>query len=239
MNILFLSDLHLSSDHPETTTIFINLLRNQAKTADAVYILGDLFETWIGDDESSEFNQQIIAALKALTSTNIPVYLMHGNRDFLIGKKFLQTTGCQLIKDPTLINLYGTPTLLMHGDTLCTDDIAYQNYRNKAQNPLFKKIFLALPLFIRKKIAESLRQKSKQETQLKTSDIMDVNLAAVKNFIKKYEVKLLIHGHTHRPCIQYLFLENDLACRVVLSDWHEHGSVLICSSSGERRLCTI
>lgn len=239
MNTLFLSDLHLSSDHPETTATFINFLHNQAKTANAVYILGDLFESWIGDDESSEFNRQIIQALKTLTATNIPVYLMHGNRDFLIGKKFLQITGCQLIKDPTLINLYGTPTLLMHGDTLCSDDIAYQNYRNKVQNPLFKKLFLALPLFIRKKIAKSLRQKSKQETQLKTLDIMDVNPTAIKNIIKRHGVKLLIHGHTHRPCIQYLSLENGLVCRIVLSDWHQHGNVLICSPSGERHLCTI
>lgn len=239
MNTLFLSDLHLNPDHPNVANIFFALLKREAKQADAIYILGDLFETWIGDDDDSEFNQNITQALKTVTQHGIPIYIMHGNRDLLIGKRFLEASGCRLLKDPTCIDLYGVPTLLMHGDTLCTDDVAYLKFRKKIHHPFVRKIFLMLPLSLRKKIADELRQQSQKHTQQKTFNIMDANVVEIRRVMQQHHVELLIHGHTHRPSIEYFSLENKLVSRIVLSDWHDNGNILICSANGERRLITI
>lgn len=233
MNTLFISDLHLEPAHPGITQLFLNLLENQASQADALYILGDLFAAWIGDDDINEFNQTIIQALHKLTHKGVPVYFMHGNRDFLIGKKFIEQTGCQFLSDPTIIDLYGVPTLLMHGDTLCTEDKAYLRYRYFAHNAFLQKIFLKLPLAWRKKVARQLSNKSRNNMP----SIMDAVPAEIERVIKQYQVTLLIHGHTHKPAIHSLEWDGQKARRIVLSDWHDdRGSVLVCTADGEHRL---
>lgn len=239
MNTLFISDLHLEANHPEITHLFLEFLQKQAANADALYILGDFFELWIGDDEQTEFHQTIILALRALAQKGIPVYFMHGNRDFLIGKKFIQASGCQLLSDPTIINLYGTPTLLMHGDSLCTHDLTHQRFRAFANHPLAQHLFLMLPLKLRKRIGAKIRQKSRLHGQaLKTTNpsIMDVTPSEINHIMQKHNVELLIHGHTHRPCIELFKLGKKSARRIVLSDWHQHGNALICDQEGNHRL---
>lgn len=236
MHTLFISDLHLEPAHPGITEIFLNFLQSeQALQADALYILGDFFAAWIGDDNLSEFNKKIIVALQNFTAKGIPTYFMHGNRDFLIGKRFLQQTGCQLLIDPTLIDLYGEPALLMHGDTLCTDDIKYLKFRRVARNNCYQKLFLSLPLKIREKIAGGLRKKSRQQHMI----MVDTNQSEIERVLKQYNVKLLIHGHTHKPAIHCFDLNNKNTCRIVLSDWNDKaGSVLVCTANGEKRLET-
>lgn len=234
MATLFISDLHLDPTHPETTQLFLKFLQFQASHADALYILGDFFEVWVGDDDASAFNQTIISALKALTTAGVPVYIMHGNRDFLLGEQFLHQTGCQLLADPSVIDLYGTPTLVMHGDTLCTEDQAYLRFREKAHNPAYQRWFLSLPLFIRKFIARLLRTLSARRLgKLNTTDIriLDANPDEVKQLIQYYQINMIIHGHTHIPSIQLN--------RIVLGDWHAYGSILVCKPNGQKRLITI
>lgn len=235
MSTFFISDLHLDPLRPEITHIFLNFLATQAVNADALYILGDFFETWIGDDNQSTLIHSVKSALRSL-SQQVPVYIMRGNRDFLLGTQFMHQTGCQLLPDPTIINLYGTPTLLMHGDTLCIDDVPYLEFRTKAHNVRNQRIFLTLPLLIRKTIARILRMLSKQRSNRTNQIFIDANLEEIKRLMKLYQVKLLIHGHTHRPSIQYFDPAKDTTCRIVMSDWEESGNVLICDSNGERRL---
>lgn len=222
--ILFISDLHLDPSRPQIIELFLRFLREQASQAQALYILGDFFEMWIGDDDDSELTKQIQAALKSLTQQSVPVFLMHGNRDFLLDKRFCKATGCKLLADPTKVELFGKPTLLMHGDLLCTDDVKYQHFRRRVRHPLFKSFYLHLPLRIRRWLAHKARAGSKKHTSTTAENIMDVNLDAVKTIMLKHNVKQLIHGHTHRPAIHN---ENGLT-RIVLGDWHSEGSVLVC-----------
>lgn len=236
---LFISDLHLEESHPEITEIFLNLLKNCDSTVDQLYILGDLFETWIGDDDDSVFHRRIIQALHAATEKGLLIYLMVGNRDFLIGKKFLQKTGCKLLPDEKKIDLYGTPVLLMHGDTLCTRDVVYLNWRKKTRNPFMRTLFLLLPLSLRRKIAAKARAKSAAHTQSTQQEIMDVTHAEVERVMQKYNVNVLIHGHTHRPAIHEFSLQNKPATRIVLDAWHNHGSVLTWEENGNKKLLTI
>jgi len=231
MSILFISDLHLDPEEPATVQIFLNFLQTQVRQAEALYILGDFFEVWIGDDDHTSFNQKIAAALKTLVTQGTAVYFMPGNRDFLLGKDYLQPLGCQLLTDPTLIDIYGVPTLLMHGDTLCTDDIRYLRFRRIVRNRWCQRLFLALPLSWRKKIAYQLRQQS-QRTQM----LADATMHEIKRVMEQYKASLLIHGHTHRPSIQYFDLNDQKVCRIVLSDWHNSGNVLACYPNGEYRL---
>jgi UDP-2,3-diacylglucosamine hydrolase len=233
MAILFISDIHLTETQPNITEIFLHFLKTQAQQAEALYILGDLFEAWLGDDISSPFYSSIITALKHLTQSGVPVYLMHGNRDFLIGKTFFKATGCQYLKDPSIINLYGTPTLLMHGDLLCTQDVSYQRFRKVIRHPLVKQFFLSLPLSLRKKIGSTLRKKSQVYTSTSSLNIMDVTPGVAEQQLQFHQATLLIHGHTHRPAIHTL--ENNLV-RIVLAAWHEEGSVLICEKSPKGQL---
>jgi len=236
MTTLFISDLHLDPTHPEMVQVFLNFLQNQATNADALYILGDFFEVWIGDDVRSDFTDSIITALKTVTEKGIPVYIMHGNRDFLLGKKFMQRSGCQLIDDPTLINLYGQPTLLMHGDTLCTDDKPYLQYRSKVRNPARQRIFLSFPLWLRKNLARMLRYFSQRRAKQNNFVFIDANFAEIKRVMLEHKVELLIHGHTHRPSIHYFNLAGKWVERIVLSDWEKQGNVLVCQPDGEQRL---
>ena len=197
---LFISDLHLSAERPEANERFFGFMEGKARGAAALYVLGDLFEVWIGDDDLAEtFNSVIVGCFAALVKRGVPLYLMHGNRDFLLGRRFCAATGGTLLKDPTVVDIDGTPTLVMHGDTLCTDDVDYQRWRRKARNRLLQAVFLATSIERRRKISAKARQKSKQVVAEKTAEIMDVNAGAVREAFHRYGVSRLVHGHTHRP----------------------------------------
>ena len=225
---LFVSDLHLDQKRPHIIAAFCRFL-HECSSADALYILGDLFECWIGDDDPAIGLEPAINAIRELSNSGVPVCFIHGNRDFLIGKRFAKQTQCKILAEETVLDLYGTPTLIMHGDTLCTDDIAYQKYRAKARNPWIQKPLLMLSVQRRLKIAEGLRNKSKSATQEKPEYIMDVNQLAVEQVMQKHNVNHLIHGHTHRPAEHEFNLGGNSYRRIVLGDWYEHGSVLRCT----------
>lgn len=226
---LFVSDLHLDKERPRIIELFEKFLAEDAAHADALYILGDLFEYWIGDNVPIPEYDPVIAALRKLTRDGTASYFIPGNRDFLVGKGFSMRTGCKLLSDFALINLYNTPTLIMHGDTLCTDDIAYQRYRAFIRNRLVRRILLSLNLKLRHLIARKLRRKSRQEIDRKPATIMDVNQAELESVMRKNKVYHLIHGHTHRPAIHRFTLDGSQATRLVLGDWYTQGSVLRCS----------
>ena len=227
MTTLFISDLHLTEERPEANERFIALLEGKGRAADALYILGDFFEYWIGDDDLGEpFNAVVAALLKDLTRRGVPVYLMHGNRDFLIGERFCAATGASLLQDPTVADIGGVKTLLVHGDTLCTDDVEYQAWRRKARDPAFQAAFLAKPLAERRKAVGQMREKSKQVVQEKTAEIMDVNDDAVRQALRTHGVRRLIHGHTHRPGRHTLEVDGQRCERWVLPDWYGRGGYL-------------
>jgi UDP-2,3-diacylglucosamine hydrolase len=191
-----------------------------------LYILGDLFEAWIGDDNDDPHDVRVIAALRATVQRGIPVWIMHGNRDFLLGERFASATGCTLLADPARIELGDEPTLLTHGDILCTDDHEYQQFRTMVRNPEWQRQFLAKPLAERRAIAAGLRETSRQRTGEKAAEIMDVNPQAVLDTLRTHGVRRLIHGHTHRPAVHELELDGRPAQRIVLGDWYAQGSVL-------------
>lgn len=232
MTQLFISDLHLDVNQAEITACFLQFLQTEACNADAVYILGDLFEVWLGDDHRSDFNQKIIAGLGELGKRDIPLYIMHGNRDFLIGSDFCRSTGAQLLPDPSIIDCYGRKALIMHGDSLCTGDTDYMKVRKMLRAPEFQKELLAKSLDERALIARDARQESKQHTAAIANDIMDVTADEVVKVMQKHEVDLLIHGHTHRPAVHHLQISDSTACRIVLGNWHEQGWVLRFEPSG-------
>jgi len=235
MEIHFISDLHLEPSRPGLTDILLRYLNGTARQAGALYVLGDFFEFWIGDDISIDDNAAVIDALAALADNGTRVYFMHGNRDFLIGADFARRARARLLDDPTVIDLGGARTLLMHGDTLCTDDEAYQRFRAQVRDPDNQRQFLALPAAQRRQIAQTLRGSSRSEQAGKSMDIMDVNGQAVREAMQRHGATRLIHGHTHRPARHRVDLDNRSAERIVLSDWHdERGSVLICNDSGCR-----
>jgi len=232
--ILFISDLHLNADEPETVERFRHFCRNIAPQAQALYILGDFFEYWAGDDDMAEpFNHGIVEELRQL-STKIPhIHLLHGNRDFLLGADFAAAAGVTLLPDPTLIDLFGRPTIITHGDALCTDDVAYQQFRAMVRNPQWQAQFLAQPLVVRKAIAEDLRRKSEASKQEKSAAIMDVNPEAVTDLFRRFpDAQDLIHGHTHRPACHTLNIDASDHRRWVLPDWYEgKWGYLRCTSS--------
>lgn len=232
MPIHFISDLHLSAEQPALTQLFIHYLQNQATEADALFMLGDIFEVWLGDDMILPEYQAAIDAINNLTSQGTPVYVMYGNRDFLMRDQFEELTGTQLINDPTIIDLYGTPTLLMHGDMLCTDDVDYQEFRSMVRNSKWQDTFLAKTADERLTIAKEYREKSKAATQNKKNDIMDVNQQEVTRTMQHYQATQLIHGHTHRPDIHHFTIDDTEVCRIVLADWNESGSYLTCDGDG-------
>jgi UDP-2,3-diacylglucosamine hydrolase len=231
VSTLFISDLHLSVERPGITRLFLGFLRGRARSAAALYILGDLFEYWIGDDAAHQAEYRpLIAGLRELTAAGVPVFVMHGNRDFLLGADFERASGCRLIPDPTVITLAGEPVLLMHGDTLCTDDIAYLTFREMVRNPQWVQTFLGKSLAEREAIVRNYRDLSKAETAAKQPEIMDVNPNAVAAALRRHGVRHLIHGHTHRPAQHRLELDGRPVQRTVLGDWYEHGSVLRCDA---------
>lgn len=230
--ILFISDLHLCAQRPAIMQLFIEFLGQQARDCDALYILGDLFEAWLGDDNDAPDNARIISALRALRDGGTMIYFMRGNRDFLIGEKFAALSGCRLLPDPSVIDLNGVPTLLMHGDTLCTDDVNYQRFRRLVRSRFSQWLFLNLPLTLRRRIARRLRAQSMSHTRKKSSAIMDVNAHSVAAMMRQHRVTRLIHGHTHRPAMHDLELDGRPARRIVLGDWYTQGSVLRCDARG-------
>ena len=234
MTTLFIADIHLGNEHPEISQRFVEFLQQQAVAAEAVYILGDLFEVWIGDDAVQAEHQAAINALKQLTDSGTPVYVMHGNRDFLLAQEFEIMAGCQLISDPLLIDLYGTPTLLMHGDSLCTDDIEYMQMRQQLRGPQWQQQFLGDSIEQRVQTARQYRDESRSRSKEKSEAIMDVNANAVIEIMRQHGVMQLIHGHTHRPAIHELEVDGQAAKRIVLGDWYSQNSSLHCDKDGCR-----
>ncbi|MFJ5406080.1 UDP-2,3-diacylglucosamine diphosphatase [Pectobacterium punjabense] len=226
MATLFIADLHLSVHEPAITAGFLRFLRQDAIHADALYILGDLFDAWIGDDDPQPLHATIAAELCALHQRGIPCYFVHGNRDFLIGKRFAQQSGLTLLPTENIVDLYGQKILILHGDTLCTDDLAYQKFRRRVHNPFIQRLFLLLPLSLRVKIAAKMRATSQQKNQKKSQQIMDVNPEQVIGRLRHYQVKTMIHGHTHRPAIHQVSLGDSHGRRAVLGAWHEEGSMI-------------
>lgn len=223
---LFISDLHLDARHPQITRQFEQFLQNEAGGAEALYILGDLFELWIGDDDPDPEKRRIVAALRTLTERSVPCYVMSGNRDFLYGPQFAADSGCQLLEDPVVVHLHGTRVLVTHGDALCTDDRSYQNLRAMVRDPGWQKKFLALTPEQRLGLAQTARAGSKAHIAKATMSIMDVNIETVATAMRAANVKTLLHGHTHRPAIHRFMLDGEPATRIVLGDWYEQGSVL-------------
>jgi UDP-2,3-diacylglucosamine hydrolase len=237
LSTLFISDLHLCSGRPEITRDFFGLLQREARDANALYILGDLFEYWAGDDDLDDpFNASVIAALARLVGSGVPTYLIHGNRDFVIGEAFARESLVTLLPDPCLVNLYGQPTLLMHGDTLCTLDQDYQAFRRKARSHTWIGDLLRRPLAARKAAIEELRRQSEREKQNKLEAIMDVAPAEVEATLRQYAYPRLIHGHTHRPARHVHEVDGHACERWVLADWYQGGSYLACDASGCRAL---
>ena len=227
MTTLFISDLHLDPSRPEIIATFRRFIAEEAVNADALYILGDLFEAWIGDDADDETGKQFVDAMRPLREARKPCFYMHGNRDFLLGERFARESGMTLLPDLSVINLYGTPTLLMHGDSLCTDDAAYQAFRQQSRAPAWQRAFLARSIAEREAFARQAREESRRYTRDNANAaIMDVNEGAVADAMRAAGVKRLIHGHTHRPATHSFDLNNTPATRIVLGDWYEQESVM-------------
>lgn len=225
---LFIADLHLSAERPATLALFLQFLEQRAPQADALYILGDLFDAWIGDDDDGELANRVREGLRRLVQdTGTPVFFQRGNRDFLIGDAFCAATGVQLLGETEVVDLDGVPTLLMHGDLLCTDDVEYQQARLMLRSPAFVQDFLSRPLPERAALAAEYRKRSGEATSLKAEDIMDVNDDTVADYIRHHDAARLIHGHTHRPAEHsHRVRERDIE-RWVLGEWHaDHGEAL-------------
>jgi len=223
---LFISDLHIDASNPAITRQFLNLLSNEAREAEALYILGDLFESWVGDDAPDSDQAAAITGLKSLTSGGVPCFVMHGNRDFLLGSRFCAMTGARLLPDPLIVTLYGERILAMHGDALCTDDRAYQRLRATVRDAGWQRRFLALSIAARRALADAARAGSQAHTAAQEYAITDVNPTSVAAVLRAAGVSILLHGHTHRPAIHPLSVDGRACTRIVLGDWHARGSVL-------------
>ena len=222
MITLFISDLHLEESRPDITDAFLAFLKSKAMGVERLYILGDFFEAWIGDDERTPLQETVAAALKEVSENGTRIFLMHGNRDFLIGEDFCNRAGATLLDDPTVVDLYGTPTLLMHGDSLCTAAVEYQKFRANMRNPQWQQMILARPLEDRQQMARQLREISMAKNQGKAETIMDVTPEEVVKEMEAHGVHRLIHGHTHRPAIHELQANGEDARRIVLGDWDQY-----------------
>ncbi len=224
---LFISDLHLTETRPDISQAFFEFLAIQiTDKLDALYILGDFFEIWVGDDYQTDLTNQIALKLRAIKDSGIPVYFIHGNRDFLVGKKYAKMAGLELLNERTVIDLYDTPTLLLHGDEMCTQDIEYQKFRKKSRGWWWPKLMLSMPLFYRQHVAKKARARSKLSQMDKPAEILDVSPDAVIDTFTQYNVPLMIHGHTHRPAIHNLKVNQKAVKRIVLGDWYTQGSYL-------------
>ncbi|MBU4632575.1 UDP-2,3-diacylglucosamine diphosphatase [Pseudomonas chlororaphis] len=230
--ILLISDLHLEEERPDITRAFLDLLGGRARSAQALYILGDFFEVWIGDDAMTPYQLSICQALRELSDSGTQVFLMHGNRDFMLGKAFCKAAGATLLKDPSVVDFYGEPVLLMHGDSLCTRDEAYMRMRRYLRNPVSLWILRHLPLRTRHKLARKLRNESRAQTRMKANDIVDVTPDEVPRIMQEFEVRTLVHGHTHRPAIHKLQIGDQAAKRIVLGDWDRQGWALQVDEQG-------
>lgn len=234
MATLFISDLHLEAARPEIGEQFLAFLEGEARGADALYILGDLFEAWLGDDDPNPYYATMKAALRKLSDTGVPIFFMHGNRDFMIGDDFAAETGVSLLEDPTVVDIHDHEVLLSHGDALCTDDVAYQQVRAMTRNPEWQAMMRAKSIEERIAFAVEARKQSMARGEAISDEIMDVNEDAVKSLLREHSVDTLLHGHTHRPAVHDVKLEDGLATRIVLGDWYEQGSVVRWSPDGPR-----
>jgi len=232
VSTLLISDLHLDPREPAVVAQFVDFLAGEARGADALYILGDLFEVWIGDDDPDPVSRGVIAALRGLTDAGVPCRVLHGNRDFLLGRRFCAETGATLIQDGEVVDLHGERVLLMHGDLLCTDDTSYQRLRRIVRNPVVQWVFRRLPLRQRRELADRMRAGSRMHTGSAAPEIMDVNAGAVAEAFRRAGVRTMVHGHTHRPAVHSLEVDGTAAHRIVLGDWHREGSVLEWSDGG-------
>ena len=228
----FIADLHLAENRPDITACFLSFLQKEAPLAQSLYILGDLFEYWIGDDDKNAFVTEIASALKALSLTGTSIYYIHGNRDFLLGHRYAKQAGMTLLAEEEVIELYGQSIVIMHGDTLCTKDINYQAFRKKSRSWWWQFIIKNLPLFVRRNMAENYRKQSAEATALKSQDIMDVTDDEVIKCLERHNSQLLIHGHTHRPFVHNILVNQQSAQRIVLGDWYEQGAWLKFDPSG-------
>jgi len=234
MTTLFISDLHLEARQPDIGKQFLAFLQGEARGAEALYILGDLFEAWLGDDDPNPYYSQMKTGLRELVDAGVPVYFMHGNRDFTIGEGFCNETGVSLLKDPTVVNLYGRDVLLCHGDALCTDDVQYQQVRAMTRDPAWQAMMLAKSIEERIAFAVQARQESMARGESMSDDIMDVNPDAVIAALREHRVEIMLHGHTHRPAVHEIDLGDAMATRIVLGDWYEQGSVVRWDADGPR-----
>jgi len=233
MATLFISDLHLEDKRPEITAILVAFLRDSARSADALYILGDLFEFWIGDDVLTETARLVADELKALSLSGVPVSFQHGNRDFLLGAEYAKLASMQLLPETVVVDLYGQPSLILHGDTLCTDDVEYQAFRQQVRDPAFQEMFLGQSVEQRLAMAANARDASKQHTGKADMAIMDVNPAAVQKAFEQSATQHMIHGHTHRPAVhEHIMPDGSKAERIVLADWYQSGSYLKVTEHG-------
>ena len=235
MTTLFISDLHLDAERPQITRLFGEFIESEARQAEALYILGDLFEAWVGDDDPSEAGAFVANRLKGLSASGVPVYFIRGNRDFLLGDDYARRAGMAILPDPAVVMLQGEPTLVLHGDLLCTDDVAYQQFRAQTREPQWQAQFLSQPLAARIAFAQQARAASKaHQSGLKDQGTMDtitdVSPATVSETFRRYGIRRMIHGHTHRPAVH----GHDGTTRIVLGDWYDQGSVLRVDAEGAR-----
>jgi UDP-2,3-diacylglucosamine hydrolase len=235
MTTLFISDLHLDAERPAITALFGRFIDGEAVSADALYILGDLFEAWVGDDDPSEAGTFVAGKLRGLREAGVPVYFMRGNRDFLLGDDYARRAGITILPDPAVVLLHGKPTLLMHGDTLCSDDVAYQQFRAQTRDPQWQRQFLAQPLSARLAFAQQARAASQaHQSGLKAQGAMDaitdVSPSTVEATLARFGIGTLIHGHTHRPAVH----AHEGGTRIVLGDWYHQGSVLRVDERGAK-----
>jgi len=236
----FIADLHLSENRPDITAAFFKFLHAHitSQKVDALYILGDFFEVWVGDDYVSELSAAVAEQLKAVNNLGIPIYFVHGNRDFIMREKYANMAGMTLLDEQTVIDLYGTPTVILHGDEMCTQDIEYQKFRQKSRGWWWPKLMLAMPLWYRKKIARDAREKSKLSQADKPIEILDVVQSAVLETFAKHNVANMIHGHTHRPNVHTYEVNNQTLTRTVLGDWYTQGSYLVVTPELQQLIST-
>nr|WP_218626433.1 UDP-2,3-diacylglucosamine diphosphatase [Pseudomonas sp. dw_358] len=229
---MLISDLHLQEERPDITQAFLDFLAGRARSAEALYILGDFFEAWIGDDAMTPYQLSICAALRVLSDSGTTIFLMHGNRDFLLGDAFCKAAGATLLPDPSVVRFNGQPVLLMHGDSLCTRDEGYMKLRRILRNPLTLFVLRHLPLSLRHTLARKLRSESRAQTKMKANDIVDVTPEQVPLIMQAHGVETLIHGHTHRPAVHRLQVGEQPARRIVLGDWDREGWALQVDEQG-------
>ena len=234
MTTLFVSDVHLHEERPEIVERFVAFLDFEARAAERLYVLGDLFDLWLGDDDGREPHPGVLAALRRLNDAGVPAHVAHGNHDFLLGRRFERESGCRLLPEPARIRVHGTLVVVLHGDLLCTRDEEYQAFRRDARDPERQADFLRLPLALRLAHAARLRHRSQRATRLKSADIMDVTPEAVSRMLSGAGARHMIHGHTHRPAVHALEVDGAPATRIVLGDWYEQGSVLVWNEHGFR-----